>query len=406
MPAPASCLLFATCKRPRDQASRRNSGRGGPQCSLATRQAATSTQGKAQDVRVLWNGWSYMAFDSETLKSLLNMAEGPTLDFKREQYRFKKASDTDKSELLKDILAFVNAQRYRTAYILLGVEQIEGRHSEVVGVEDHLDDANIHQFVNSKTNRPAEFTYFLSQVEDKQIGVLSIPLQTRPVYILRKYGKVEDNTVYVRDGSSTRHASPDEIAAMGRGTPPKWSLDYLRTLAKGAVTTAVQEWGYDRYRQIGHGAQYRIPSYKEAREFVIGRSRLLSEYTAGLDSYESLHWIFERFEELASYCSQMFRTVGPSLVEYGALIRAMVNVENYVEREKEVWREFLIRTDDHNAPLPAEAGYNLLVIAELAARLVDVLDSENLADDSEYEARRQFAPEAVYRSKQWGEWRR
>ena len=36
------------------------------------------------------------------------MEEGPTLDFKREQYRFDKASDEDKSELLKDILAFAN----------------------------------------------------------------------------------------------------------------------------------------------------------------------------------------------------------------------------------------------------------------------------------------------------------
>ena len=81
-----------------------------------------------------------MAIDDETLESLLNMEEGPTLDFKQEQCRFNKASDTDKSELLKDLLAFANSQRYRTAYILIGVEEVKGGYSEVVGVEHHLEE--------------------------------------------------------------------------------------------------------------------------------------------------------------------------------------------------------------------------------------------------------------------------
>ena len=65
-----------------------------------------------------------MALDKETLESLLDMEEGPSLDFKRKQYRFNKASDKDKSELLKDILAFANSQRYRTAYILAHISHI------------------------------------------------------------------------------------------------------------------------------------------------------------------------------------------------------------------------------------------------------------------------------------------
>ena len=72
---------------------------------------------------------------------------------------------------------------------LIGVEEVKGGRSEFVGVENHLDDANLHQFVNSKTNRPAEFSYFPCQVEDKQIGVLSIPIQSGPVYVISKYGK-------------------------------------------------------------------------------------------------------------------------------------------------------------------------------------------------------------------------
>ena len=134
---------------------------------------------------------STTVFDGEILESLLNMEEGPTLDFKKEQYRFIKASDIDKSELLKDILAFANTQRYRTAYILVGVEEVKGGHSEVVGVDEHLDDANLHQFVNYKTNRPVIFSYFPFRVEEKEIGVLDIPIQNRPNLLPQQIWKSE-----------------------------------------------------------------------------------------------------------------------------------------------------------------------------------------------------------------------
>ena len=175
------------------------------------------------------------------------MAEGPALDFKQGQYRFNKASKSDKSELLKDILAFANTPRYRTAYILIGVAETNGRQSEIIGVEEHLDDANLHQFVNSKTNRPAEFTYQVFPARDKEIGVISIPIQTGPIYVTRNYGRVVANTVYMRDGSSTRPASPEEIAEVRRSNPPRlieWSINRLRTLAKNAVVNTVTVQDY------------------------------------------------------------------------------------------------------------------------------------------------------------------
>ena len=49
--------------------------------------------------------------NAEFLEALLNEDENPALDFKREQYPFERAPDDEKSELLKDILAFANACR-------------------------------------------------------------------------------------------------------------------------------------------------------------------------------------------------------------------------------------------------------------------------------------------------------
>jgi predicted HTH transcriptional regulator len=149
------------------------------------------------------------------MEELLNEDESSTLDFKRDQYPFDKATDELKSELLKDILAFANAWRRTDAYILVGVEDVKGGRSNVVGITSHFDDASIQQFVNSKTNRPVTFSYEVFPWEGVQVGIFNIPLQDRPIYLKKNYGKLKQHEVYIRRGSSTDTADPDEIAKMG-----------------------------------------------------------------------------------------------------------------------------------------------------------------------------------------------
>ncbi len=156
-----------------------------------------------------------MTLDLKLLERLLHEAEGTSLDFKSAQYPFERATEKEKSELLKDILAFANSWRRSTAYILIGVEEVSGGRSRIVGVVEHLDDAKLHQFVNGKTNRPVEFSYHVIPIEDTTIGAIEIPLQERPVYLNSRYGKLREQVVPIRDGSSTRVASPDEIKRMG-----------------------------------------------------------------------------------------------------------------------------------------------------------------------------------------------
>ena len=165
-----------------------------------------------------------MPIDENLLEQLLHEEEGSALDFKRDQYPFEGADDEAKSELLKDILAFANAWRRTTAYILIGVDEVKAGRSKIVGVEAHLDDAQLHQFINSKTQRPIEFSYQPVLTGDVIIGVIEIPIQERPIYLNRQFGKLKDNVVYKRDGSSTARATPDEVVRMGAqqefgGTP-------------------------------------------------------------------------------------------------------------------------------------------------------------------------------------------
>src|SRR3989442_1012912 len=115
--------------------------------------------------------------DDVLIDSLLFEEESVSLDFKRTQYRFVKASDDEKNELLKDILAFANAWRRTDAFIIIGVEEVKGGRSRVLGISEPLDDAAIQQFVNRKTQRPIAFSYRNLTFEGKQLGLIHIPCQ-------------------------------------------------------------------------------------------------------------------------------------------------------------------------------------------------------------------------------------
>jgi hypothetical protein len=162
---------------------------------------------------------------NELFESLLFEEEGTTIDFKKEQYRFVNASDDEKSELMKDILGFANAWRREKAYILVGVEDVRGDKSNVVGIpaSEQLDDHSLQQFVNSLVNAPVHFQYRAFSYQGKQVGIFLLDEgQQRPIYLKRNYGTLEKEKVYVRRGSSTnpqKPASLDEIARMGAGRP-------------------------------------------------------------------------------------------------------------------------------------------------------------------------------------------
>ena len=157
--------------------------------------------------------------NDSSLEALLRENESSTLDFKREQYRF--ITNDDKGELIKDILAFTNAWRHTDAYILIGVEENPGGRARILGVTQHLKDADLQQLVNSKTDQPITFSYRSERLDGKDIGILNIPVQNRPRFIIKPFAKLLANTVYIRRGSSTVIARPDEVAQMGTASTPQ-----------------------------------------------------------------------------------------------------------------------------------------------------------------------------------------
>lgn len=161
-----------------------------------------------------------MAITLDYIRQLCYQGESFQLDYKREQYVFANASDSEKEKLLKDILAMANSFRSQVAYILIGVAQQESGAGEIKGIpqSSYIDDAKLQQFVNEKTNRIIEFQSYSVPIDnEKIIQVIEIPVQKeRPYYLRKQFASIPKNTVYFRIGSSTNEATPDEIAKMGK----------------------------------------------------------------------------------------------------------------------------------------------------------------------------------------------
>ena len=223
------------------------------------------------------------------LEHLLWQSESDSLDFKSKQYPFQAADDETKSELLKDILALANSHRLSDAYLLIGVQEIEGDRSVPVGVDVHLKDSDLQQFVNYKTDRTLVFKYEPVECDGVQIGIVSIPLQDRPIRLKGDFGKLRAGAVYIRRGSSTATATDEEVEAM-RGPPlsptagPELSIEWGRMLDRIrhgrqlAVTCTHLPFGDDLVRRLEQSLLGKSP----VAGFGINWSypRELAEYTA------------------------------------------------------------------------------------------------------------------------------
>lgn len=167
------------------------------------------------------------------IEQLCDEGESNRLDFKRTVYSLKKEDVHSRSELVKDILSFANSRRTERAYILCGIDRDESGAMEIKGVDGGSvpDDATIQQFVNSKLNREVPFLTYVVRDAVHVVWVIDIEpcLGLRPFYIKNSFGELKANDVWVRQGSSSRLATPDDVAKMvkdqiAQGSTPKFDV--------------------------------------------------------------------------------------------------------------------------------------------------------------------------------------
>lgn len=237
----------------------------------------------------------------ELVNTLLYEEESSTLDFKSEQYKFIRESEENKAKLLKDIIAFANAWRHSDAHILVGVQEVKGGKSIITGITEDLDDAQLQQFVNNKINYPIEFSYVTLEIEEKKIGLITIPSSKRPVFLKRGFSKLCANTVYVRRGSSTDIASPDEIAEMG-------ARDNAEVIKSPKVQPLLVYGEYDEKKSCSVDIYFSLPIipnldafplYKMKQYGVIVRTPVLVDSVTNGNYYSDFATYFKKNESTA-----------------------------------------------------------------------------------------------------------
>jgi Putative DNA-binding domain len=199
------------------------------------------------------------------------------LDFKRDNYAFAGGTDEQKAELLKDILSIANAFKEADGYIVIGVVEKNGRAESIVGVPPILADHDVHQFINSKTNRPVSFGVENINHDGKSLTVIRVArAQARPLFLRGQFGGLKKNVVYIRHGSSTAEASPDEIREMGKedslARQPDVSLIF---------EVVLETWNYDNAFAMPMTLQKRSEEVDVLRVTAINKGGALAQYVQG-----------------------------------------------------------------------------------------------------------------------------
>lgn len=179
------------------------------------------------------------------ISELLQQSESSRLDFKQANYGFPSGTAIQKSELLKDILAMANAERDSDGYIVIGVAESNGRVRELTDVPPSMSDNDVQEFVNSKTNRRVQFSVEHFVYKKNRLTVIAIARdQPRPLFLNEDYGRLRHNIVYVRQGSSTSIASPDEIVRL---TEKRSSETGEKADVAIRLQVAVETWQHETF---------------------------------------------------------------------------------------------------------------------------------------------------------------
>lgn len=151
---------------------------------------------------------------------LLNRPESETLDFKMNAYDL--SSKDSQRDLIKDVLCMANTPREETSYLVLGVKKYADGKYDLVGLEKHLDDADLQSQFSDRVYPLPSVSYEPIHHGGKSFGLIVIQPECRGPYMLAKdlFDNVGNNSkaqlqrgkIYFRQGSQNRVAMlPDEI---------------------------------------------------------------------------------------------------------------------------------------------------------------------------------------------------
>lgn len=106
-------------------------------------------------------------------------------------------------EFIKDISAIANGTMQHNGYIFYGVNPNQS--DPIVGIQNHLDDAQLQQIVNKRVRPTVDFLYYEATFNGKTVAVIHVPMShKRPHIISCDFENLREGQIFIRQGSSTR----------------------------------------------------------------------------------------------------------------------------------------------------------------------------------------------------------
>lgn len=128
--------------------------------------------------------------------------ENEYLDFKREEYK-----DLKKHELIKDVLAFANAEHQGDRYIIFGIKKLNNE-TEVHTIENPLDSSDIQTYVHEYIKPELKIDYYPFDYNGKNLMVLCINSPVQQPYAIKKtLTYFQGKKSYLKDSMMIRKGS-------------------------------------------------------------------------------------------------------------------------------------------------------------------------------------------------------
>jgi len=157
--------------------------------------------------------------NDDKFNELLLKPEGFIIDYKRDQYclhgNSEASQNKNKAKCIKDIISLANTVRQSSAYIVMGVEEVDGKarkykHGKSLdyeyGITHIIDDETFQNLVKEKVNSKPKFLYYThTDKQGNKFGIIEIFVvkAVDPFCTLKNFGGniLQKGKIYYRLGS-------------------------------------------------------------------------------------------------------------------------------------------------------------------------------------------------------------
>lgn len=179
-----------------------------------------------------------MEFEDEVKEMIDCHQEGDYLDFKEYDYQ-----RDHKEELVKDILALANSHSIRNKYIIIGAVEENNICTDLreIDIKQIRDEAEFQQIVNTYIYENLIVNYKVLNIDGKNILVIQIPVinnSNRPFMVKKQIGKLKENEIYIRKGSTTYIANKKDLEYMFKEN--KNSKLVVQSYSEGKLSDKIQ----------------------------------------------------------------------------------------------------------------------------------------------------------------------